>query len=240
MWKNINIEKCLSHIKKQGTPRGENPPGTGPAITISRMCGAGGRSVASKLAEYLQANMFSGGQWTIFDRSLLEKVLEDHLLSTRLAEDMPEAGRSSLRELLNKIRGGRPSMSVVVENTVETIWQLAESGHVILVGRGSNVITAGLNNVYHVRLVGSLERRVERVEQVYELDRQAALAFIKSQDAGRRNYLKEYFGRDIDDPQLYHFMLNTDRISYDDAAKLIGDSVIRWFKHASPTPAMAT
>lgn len=234
MWKNINIEKCLSHINQRGTFTAENPPGSRPAVTISRMCGAGGRSVASKLAEYLQANALSGGQWTIFDRSLIEKVLEDHLLSTRLAEYLPEASKSVLGELLNKLCGGRPSVSTLVEQTVETVWRLAAGGHVILVGRGSNIITAGLRNVFHVRLVGSLERRIERVEQVYELGRTAAQAFIKSQDTGRKSYLREYFGRDIDDPQLYHLIVNTDRIGYGDAAKLIGDTVINWFKAPQP------
>lgn len=193
--------------------------------------------MASKLAEYLQGNAFSGGQWTIFDQALIEKVLSDHMLSTRLAEFLPESSASPLSEVLTKIRHGRPSMSEIVEQTVETIWRLAASGHVILVGRGSNVITAGMRNVFHVRLVGSFERRVERVEEVYELGRLAAQSFIKSQDAGRKNYLRDYFGRDINDPELYHLTVNTDRIAYGDAAKLIGDTVINWFK--SPRPLMA-
>lgn len=239
MWKNINIEKCLSHIKRQGAFTDENPPGSRPAITISRMCGAGGRSVASKLAEYLQANAFNGRPWTIFDRSLIEKVLEDHLLPTRLAEYLPESSKSLLAELLDKIRGGRPPVSGMVEQTVETMWRLAESGHVILVGRGGNVVTAGLKSVFHVRLIGSLERRIERTEEVYELSRKDAIAFIKAQDGGRKNYLKQYFGQDVDDPHLYHLVINTDRIAYGDAAKMIGDTVVRWFKTVSAPEVIA-
>lgn len=86
--------------------------------------------------------------------------------------------------------------------------------------------------MFHVRLVGSLENRIERVEEIYDFDRHAALEYIKSQDTAKRLYLKEYFGRDIEDPQLYHLIVNTDRISYGDTAKLIGDAVIHWFKLA--------
>jgi cytidylate kinase len=77
-----------------------------------------------------------------------------------------------------------------------------------------------------VRLVGSLENRIARVEEVYEMGRTDAREFIKSQDAARRYYMKEYFDREIDDPLLYHMVINTDEISYENAVRLIGDAVI--------------
>ncbi len=231
MWKNINLDICLSHINSQRDARFNSPPEARPAITISRQCGAGGHTVASKLAEYLQPHAPSGCQWTIFDRNLIKKVLEDHSLSVRLAELLPESSKSRLSEMVEKLRGKHPpSASKIVEQSVETIWQLAAGGHVILVGRAANVITAKLKNMFHVRLVGSLENRIEQVEEIYDFDRRAALAYIKSQDEAKRLYLKEYFGQDIDDPQIYHLIVNTDRISYGDTAKLIGDAVLNWFK----------
>ena len=231
MWKNINLEKCLSHIGRQRDSGGGSPSVARPAITISRMCGSGGRTVASKLAEYLQSHAPVGCHWTVFDPELIKKVLEDHSLSTRLAEFLPEASKSVLSEMIERLRGNKhPSASKIVRQTVETIWHLAEGGYVILVGRAANVITAKLKNVYHVRLVGSLENRIERVEEVYDFDRRAALEYIKAQDLAKKLYLKEYFGEDMDDPELYHLIVNTDRISYGDAARLIGDAVSHWFK----------
>lgn len=237
MWKNINLEECLKHINARQFAVGTDPPGARPAITISRMCGSGGRSVASKVAEYLEQHTPYGHRWTIFDRDLIKKVLEDHGMSGRLAEFLPETNKSllsrpQLNEMKQRLRGKKPSASLIVEQTVETIWHLAERGHVILVGRAANVITAGLRNVFHVRLVGPLEDRIKRIEEVYDLDRLAALDYIKTQDAAKRHYLKDYFGEDIDDPQLYHLMVNTGRISYDEAARLIGNAVIQWFKLA--------
>ncbi len=230
MWNNINLEECLSHINRQRDSRCPGPPEKRPAITISRQCGSGGRTVASKLAEFLEPHTPCGCHWTIFDHNLIKKVLEDHWESVRLAEFLPESNQSRLSELMEKLRGKKLSASKIVEQTVETIWQLAAGGYVILVGRAANVITAKLPNVFHVRLVGSLENRIERIEEVYDFDRRGALEYIKSQDEAKRLYLKEYFGQDIEDPQLYHLVVNTDRISYADTAKLIGDAVINWFK----------
>jgi cytidylate kinase len=194
------------------------------------MCGSGGRTVASKLAEYLDPHTPYGTHWTIFDQGLIKKVLEEHCVSVRWADRLPERSQSLLQGVMRKLRGKQPSPAKIVEQTVETIWHLAEGGHVILVGRGANVITARLPNVFHVRLVGSLETRLERLEEVYDFDRHAATEFLKTQDGAKKQYLKEYFGEDIDDPQLYHLMVNTDRISYGEAAKLIGDAVLQWIK----------
>ena len=116
-----------------------------------------------------------------------------------------------------------------MHQTAETILHLAQMGNVILVGRGANVVTRELDNVFHVRLVGSVAKRIERVQQVYELDRPAAIEFITRKDKGRRRYLKEHYHEDIDDPLLYHLIVNTDRIRSEDAARLIGDEVIRRF-----------
>jgi cytidylate kinase len=96
------------------------------------------------------------------------------------------------------------------------------------VGRGANIITLRLENVFHVRLVGSFDKRVQRVEEVYEMDRFTAQEYVKSQDAAKRNYLNEYFGADIDDPLLYHLIINTDDISYEQTAQLVGDAFGRW------------
>jgi cytidylate kinase len=236
MWKNINIEECLYHIKHQGDSRDLAPPAKRPAITISRMCGSGGRTVASKLAEHLEPYAPYGTRWTIFDHNLIKKVLEEHWESVRLADLMPESSQPLLADLIEKLRGKHPTMSTIVQQTVETIWQLAAGGFVILVGRGANVITAKLPNVFHVRLVGSLENRIERIEEVYDFDRRGATEYIKAQDEAKRRYLKEYFGQNIDDPELYHLIVNTDRVSHDGTARLISDAVVEWLKLPAVAP----
>ena len=197
------------------------------------MCGAGGRTVASQLVEYLQPHIPAGRRWTIFDKNLIGKLLDDHHLSKRLAEFQPEDHKTLLAELTEKVHGLHLPTATVIKQSIETIWNLAAGGHVIIVGRAANVITEKLDNVYHVRLVGSLENRIARVEEVYELGRNDARKFIQAQDAAKRHYMQEYFGRAIDDPMLYHMTINTDKISYEQSVRLIGDAVISRFKLAA-------
>jgi cytidylate kinase len=232
MWKNIGIERCSSFINCQLSPGilVSQHGRVRPTITISRMTGSGGRTIASQLADHLQARVPGNAPWTVFDRKLVAQVLEDHHLSERIAAFMPEGHKSMLTDIFEELLGLHPSSWTLVHQTAETILRLATMGNVILVGRGASVVTRHLENVFHVRLVGSVEKRTERVQQVYGYDRKTALEFIHREDKGRRQYLKEHLQEDIDDPSLYHIVINTDRIRYEDAARLIGDEVIRRFQ----------
>lgn len=238
MWNNIGMERCLSFINLQLSPglRQQREKRVQPAITVSRLTGAGGHTIAGKLAEYLQANVPGHAPWTVFDRELVQKVLEDHHLSKRIAEFMPENHRSMVTDMFEEILGLHPSDWTLVQQTAETIMHLAQMGNVILVGRGASVVTCKLENAFHVRLVGSLEKRIEQVQKVYGFDQKAAADFVHREDKGRKRFLKEHFEQDADNPLLYHLGINTDRVSYDEAARIIGDAVIRRFSLNRPLP----
>ncbi len=227
----IPLERCHTfincHLK---APRAVHPFAEEPAcraVTISRQTGSGGHVVAEKLAEILQARSPEHScHWTVFDRNLVETVLSDHHLPSRLAQFMPEDRISEISDTMDELFGLHPPSWELVRNTSETILHLADMGRVILLGRAANLITARLPHVFHVRLVGSLEKRVEHIQSLSELEAREARDRIQSEDAGRRRYLKKYFGKDIDDPLLYHMVLNTDVVSYDEAARIIADAAV--------------
>lgn len=225
------LEQCLAFVNCQlrptRTPTLSSVNGAHwRAVTISRQAGAGGHLVAEKLAEYLQAAANGEGRpWTVFDRNLVEKVLEDHHLPGRLAKFMPEDRVSAIADTLEDLFGLHPPAGILAHKTAETILHLAELGNVILIGRAANIITSELGTVFHVRLVGSMEKRIEYTQQSKQLDKSAALAFIRAEDRGRRRYLKEYFHKDIDDPLLYHVVINTDLVGYEAAAMFIANAM---------------
>jgi cytidylate kinase len=226
----IGLEKCLSFINCHLQPPGPPPAAYDGitrfrAITISRQAGSGGHAIAEKLAEYLQSHSCGASRpWVVFDRNLVEKVLEDHNLPARLAKFMPEDRISDISDTMDELFGLHPPSWILVRKTSETILQLAQLGNVILIGRGSNVITSKLPQMFHVRLVGSLERRAQRLQELNSLSHKEAIRLADREDLARRRYLKQFFNKDIDDPLLYHLAINTDLISYEDAARLIGSA----------------
>jgi len=225
------LNHCLTFINCQLKPVDKAARAAGIprklAITLSRQTGAGVFAVAEKLAALLQVRAPRGtAPWTVFDKNLVEKVLEDHHLPAKLAQFMPEDRRSMIEEVMEEILGLHPPSWTLANQTMETILKLAELGNVILVGRGATVITAKLDHMFHVRLVGSLEKRTARVQEHLGLGRKAALEFILKSDRGRQRYLRSHLRADIDDPLLYDLIVNTDRFPLDAVARLIADATL--------------
>ena len=225
----IGFEQCLSfincHMRSGKAPGPDEDGAARRAVTISRQMGSGAHTIAEGLAHYLQ-DRGDGSQWAVFDRNLVERVLEDHHLPKRLAAFMPEDRIRGMQDTLDELFGLHPPSWELVRQTAETILRLAEMGNVIVIGRGANIITAKLDHVFHVRLVGSLEQRRQRVQEAEHVSAKEALAKIRKADAGRKRYLRRYFRRDINDSMLYHLTINTDLVPCEQAVVLIGDAVL--------------
>lgn len=235
----VGVERCLTFINCELQPPVKamdhpEPRRAARAITLSRQSGCGARIIAGMLSRHLQAHSAAGSPpWAVFDRNLVETVLADHQLPARIARFMPEDRVRAVDDILNELFGLHPSSWTLVQQTSETIQRLIELGNVILLGRGANIIAAGTPHVLHVRLIGSLELRIARRMDFDGLDRKTAAARIREEDLGRERYLKKNFNKDINDPRLYHVVINTDGVASEDAARLIGDLAL----HGVPAPA---
>jgi cytidylate kinase len=230
---NINYDQCLSFLNCQLKPVSRQPAKNGArfrSVTISRETGSGGNSVAERLIENLKrSDRKAICPWTLFDKNLVEKVLEDHQLPGRLAKFFPEDRQTELEDIIDEVFGLRPASWTMVEQTSETILKLAALGKVVIIGRAANIVTQKLADVLRVRLIGSLETRARRLSEVRGMTRKSALDLIHKEDVGRRRYVKKYFGANIDDPLLYPLVLNTDTVTIEEASGLIARIVTQGF-----------
>lgn len=230
------IDKSRGFVASQfqsaaGGGGARRPRLVGPAVTMAHQTGAGAHEVARRLAEILTRVETKGAQpWTILDREVVERALEEHHWPSELARKMPEDRRSYVDDVLDDLFGLRPPSWVLVPQVVETMLHLAEAGHVVLIGRGASVVTMQLPNVLHVRLVGSLERRIERVQTERNLEAEEAAEVVAKEDRRRQRYVKANFHARVEDPLLYHLVVNTDRLSYDAAAEVIAEAAVRCFE----------
>lgn len=218
-----------THSKEKDTSK-KSKFEKGPCVTISRETGAGADIVSQRLIEILQKYKQENlPDWTVFDKNLIEKVLEDHHLPKTLAEVFDEKKYSSILSFASEVLVGQPSVQTLVHKTTQTILSLAEIGNVIIIGRGGNIVTSNLKNAFHVRLVSNLEDRIKHVEKVYGYDHKQAIDFLKEDDQSRKNYLSTYFHKQIDDPLNYHITINTHRFSHELTAEVIADAVMTKF-----------
>jgi Cytidylate kinase len=220
------LDRCVafinSHLQSGGDfllPEDEPPKC---AITISRESGCGAHRFAERLARQLDSISPEGSPpWTVFDRNLVEKVLQDHQLPERLAQYMPEDRILEIDDIMDELFGLRPASWTLVEKTAETILRLAELGNAIILGRGANIITAKLPHVLHIRMTGSLDRRIDNMQQFEGLRIREATDRIRQEDSGRERYVWKHFRKDIRDPLLYHLVINTDLVTHDEALELV-------------------
>lgn len=222
---------CRTYIRSQGLLHQggglEAVRAPRPFITLSRQSGAGGLTTVQKLTAYLNEKLEpdSTCPWTAFDGELIDTCLAEHHLPESFAKYLEEDKASAMSEMLDELFNVHPSRSRLVRRVSETILHLAHLGHCIIVGRGAAVVTQRLPWRVSVRLVGSPKRRIAHLMEYYGKTHQEAEAFMLREDRRREAYVREYLNHDITDPLLYHLIINTDEVSYEETAHLIADLV---------------
>ncbi|MBP7674909.1 MAG: cytidylate kinase-like family protein [Thermoanaerobaculia bacterium] len=224
-------EKTLAFVAAQlgASPRGpaRSREKRRPVVTVSRETGAGGNTFGEALCGWLEKAQPKGrGPWVLVDRELVDKILEDEALPERLASWSPEDHLAGISYVVEELLGLHRATWKPMQETTETILRLGEMGNVVLVGRGANVILGHLPQAFHVRLVASLESRVAHVAEARELSKKAARAWVEAEDRARRRFIRRYFQVDVADPLLYNLVVNVDRVSIDEAARIVGEAVL--------------
>ncbi|MCX7876067.1 MAG: cytidylate kinase-like family protein [Melioribacteraceae bacterium] len=228
-----SYEKALSYIKQNSLQdqirikRKENP---GPVLTISRETGIGAAIICEMLVNIFNQNAIDYyNDWTYFDKELINKVIEDHQLPEHFKKYLIDESPAKIDSWFGEILGITPSKLTLLNKTKKTIYHLAEFGNVILVGRGANIILANHSKSFHIRLVASLNYRIENAMKLYHLSKKEATDFIMNEDEARRNYILKYFHKDINDNLLYHVTINAEYFEPDEVAKMISNCIMRKF-----------
>jgi hypothetical protein len=212
----------------------ENAPASkteGPVITISQAAGARGNLIAGEIVRQMRGNPSIPGHqsWTLFNQSLIRRVVEEHCLPKSTIGFFPEDRTGHLADFLGQALGLHPGVYTSVAKTAETILRLAQTGNAVIVGRGGNFITRNMEAAIHIRLVGTLEVRIRNFGRIYKLTPAEAAREVARRDRGRKNYILENFREDINDPLHYDIILNTDHLADADAAGIIIRALVSRF-----------
>ena len=216
------FDSCKSYITAQAEQASKKTKLILPAVTISREAGAGAISIAKLVAASMGERVKTPEYpWAIFDRNLVEQILEDHDLPKRIKRFMPEDAMPEFQSAVEEFLGLHPGKWALFEHTTETILRLAQAGNCILIGRGATIITRHLKKAFHVRLVGPADQRVRHCEEFFHLTHREAVAYVAHADTARKRFIHQHFHCDIDDPLLYDLTINTGRVSFQSAADMI-------------------
>src|SRR5258708_15709816 len=176
------------------------------AITISREYGSGGGEIASRLAASLG--------WKLIDHDVVVRVAQELGISEEEATTYDEHTQSLVVRILLSMQSASPTSYVnmatdaITDPKVYTkalrrvVLSAVTAGHVIIVGRGSQVFLDQRRDVLHVRIVAPLDRRIPYVMNRERLDYNAARARIKLKDRDRLRYLQEELHHHPNEPYL--------------------------------------
>jgi hypothetical protein len=225
------MEKCRRYIEShsgEGKTRRKFP--IGPCITISRETGTCARCVGEELIKFFgKKGIEKNSNWTLFDKNLIEKVLEDHHLPGVLEKIMEEDKISFFASMLNEMFSGLPGQWTLIRKQSETILHVASMGNVILIGRGANIITQNLPNTFHIRLIAPINERINHFAKVHKLDYKNAKTIVEQHDSSRMKYIHTVFNKKIDDPVLYDIIVNTRGLTHKQTADFVGSVILKKF-----------
>lgn len=176
------------------------------AISISRQMGSGGDELAERVAAQLKWGRVS---YEVINRA-------------GLAAGAPQVALAEIDELgLLNLRPTAAERRAYQHQVERIIRELAEAGLVVIVGRGSQVILQNQPGVLHVRVVAPLEARLARLQEEKRLSVEAAQARLLKSDQTRARYLWRNYRRRLDDPTLYHLIINTGLLDIAQATTIV-------------------
>ena len=107
----------------------------------------------------------------------------------------------------------------------ETIVQTAARGRVVIVAHAASYAVESDPAKLRVLVTASPTTRAQRVSVQDTVDESQAVRMVKDSDAGRRDYLKRFYGVDRESPTDYDLVINTDVLSTAQAADIISQAV---------------
>ncbi len=197
------------------------------AVTISREYGSGGGEVARRIAQQLG--------WRLVDHEIVVRVARTLGVSEAEAAARDERTEGFVSRLLRSMQNVDPNLTVGVpispvspereqneyqQALSDVVKASVENGHVVIVGRGSQVLLAERRDVLHMRVIAPLAARIAYVMQREGLNQEDAEKRVQLKDRDRVRYLQSTQNLHPEDSHLYDLVVNSAILDLDGIATL--------------------
>lgn len=176
-----------------------------PTITISREFGCEGFPVAEKLKALFEEK--TGKTWGIMDRELLAEAAKNHNLSEEIFKTLGERHRF-LDDMLSTFSSRWQSERDYFKLLTKQVVALATAGNVIIVGRGSSIVTQKMPNCFHFRIVAPSDFKVKAIARRMNISPDEAVEVVRKRQKMRDAFINDFLGKDVTDPTWYHLIFN--------------------------------
>ncbi|SDA26545.1 Cytidylate kinase [Ruminococcus sp. YE71] len=186
-------------------------------ISVGREFGSGGRVIAEKLAERFGV--------PLYDRHLITEIAEKTGLTEEQVEKFNEAPKMKI--ISRRVNGYSNSIEDnIAEMQFDILDKKAESGEsFVVVGRCSETKLKKYPALISLFILGDMEKKIERVMKVYELDEEEAKKFILKKDKKRKRYHNYHCQGKWGDSRLYDLSVNSSKLGIDRTVDMLEDYI---------------
>ncbi|MFQ5880030.1 MAG: AAA family ATPase [Dehalococcoidia bacterium] len=164
-----------------------------------------GQRLASVLRNFLERSAAAGAGDPLMGSSGLEVLL------ARTYGEM--TGESGATPEIDEAR--------YIETIASILTELGRRGNIVVIGRGSQVLLREMPEVLHCLCIASMKDRVRWVMEREQLAEPAALARAKEHEKHWSAFHRRFFKVDVYDPHLYDLVINSSRLPFETAVKLV-------------------
>ena len=181
-------------------------------LTVAREYGSGGGEIAEVIAHELG--------WRLIDKDLITEISRMEKVSASEVAAFDEKVDPWIHRITRSIWGvGADGISPIApvdmfdaEKTANlakrTINEAYKMGQCVIVGRGSQCVLRGKEDVFHVFVYADWEERVRKIRS-HKGPGKEVDAMIRSIDAERSEYIRLNFRQNWLNPYLYDLMINS-------------------------------
>lgn len=175
-------------------------------ITISEMIGTNGEIISKKLANELNYSF----------------VGDEELLAAAAAMGfLPEVVKLEEKPVsfLEKIFSDKPK--IYLNKFQSVIFEMAQKGDTVFFGGGAQFLLQSFDCAFHVLIVGSLAKRIERIMEEKKVAKEVAEKIIAKSDHDKTSFMRFAYDEDWLNWRLYDLIINTDKLGVASAIKII-------------------
>jgi cytidylate kinase len=189
-----------------------------PSITVSMEPGSGGSILAQKIAERLD--------FDLFNRELVEAIAKSAEIRNSVIETMEKDRLSGIEDFIaSLIKDYYIHPDIYLEYLFKVIHTIAVHVRAVIVGRGANFILPAAE-IFAVRVIAPLDIRIRNVASGYHVSTEVAKRRVIQRESRRKAFVNHSFNADISDPLHYNMVVNTGKMSIDDAVEAVVASVL--------------
>lgn len=194
-----------------------------PFVTISREAGAGGHTLAREILRKLEHELSGEAAegWEVFDQKLCAIIAEDEKLGVSFDQLVTEEYRSEISAAVSEMLAQRARRLETYRRVFEIIRILGTLGKCVIVGRAGMCVTSDMPLGLHIRLIAPESVRVKRMMKLLDVGEDEARRVMHQQDQDRHRLVKDFFGKNADDPFLYDAVFNTGRLPISEVAEVV-------------------